>query len=461
MAIIQRSRRSQGPADLSNEDKLEHVLLECLEVNRPLPAEFAPLVDSLANEPLLRIFESSRCRDELRHPSAELVPQAKCDALFRPRRISLSGQIAEKSATGRANPQPFHVLTELRRQWHRTLSELPEPTQSRLVHLIQVLAEPAGIGRRFRDFRAVTFSTSRLSNAVPATPVKLDWVNLQWLETGADHRHLILGDAAIDVDDTGQLWARTPARSVWNFDTALSKGRGSGHSLPMQYRATLANGLAMHEAIETLLVSAGKQASSTTSLDWPELLVAANAAARGQFSAQDLLADGQKLVPEAATMVETAVEMLRKRDFNREWASKALQDSDAASGSQRASATAWLRPQHLSDEALQALRRSRDNTFETVVESLGSLSWDFIRGVLLAEVLVAETPPGDSPQSEVDVPAIVEFFPVRFYSGNLYELLSNSELYVRFNSRHRGRDVWSADGVRFDDTFSAVQILRL
>src|SRR6185295_18100783 len=145
----------------------------------------------------------------------------------------------------------------------------------------------------------------------PAHPVPLSEVGAQFLQFESRDRYLdpIISDAELVVASSGEFQLKR--RTSWNFGRPLARPGSKGRGLPVDYTVTLANAMAMHEAIETAVVAGFSKgvpwspkgmAGLRGEICWPTLLIIVPAVAReGQFISAQLppSEDAKVLVLEA------------------------------------------------------------------------------------------------------------------------------------------------------------------
>lgn len=236
---------------------------------RPLTAADSEVVWKTNSPDLLAAWRSTRLREDLVHPQEDMLSSVKRANMFGFSMLSLTPILRRKWRHGKGRPNPYKLLTALRRQWKVLIKDLEPEARARVQHCMQVQLAPACVKERFLPLGAITFSVSKNHALMPHRPFPLRLLKAQWLTFSRREGYVtaFLREGNIEVNEDQSTYLNP--EKEYNFNMSPSRS-GSAQVLSTNRRVTLANGLAMSEAVEDA-VATGVGAQSRPRL--PDLYV--------------------------------------------------------------------------------------------------------------------------------------------------------------------------------------------
>lgn len=241
--------------------------------NEPFGAELANRFDEAGGLKLYQSFRGCGVRDVLLHDTPAMRQHCRrARALGAGRRLEITRLLRTKLRSGRTRPSTYALLTALRLQWHRLLTELPGSCTRRLDHVLQVQLTPPLVRDLMTKFTAVTFGSGAPS--LPGGTVPLDNVRAQWLNfyRKAPEQAFVsvcLRESAVRVDPDSHEVVLRPDEE-YDFSYLPGNSGGPERRLPVERTVTFDSALAAHEAAEMAAVSG---ANASQEFRVPEVFV--------------------------------------------------------------------------------------------------------------------------------------------------------------------------------------------
>lgn len=435
-----------APSTVPPEDRLRRMLADAVQTGKPLPPAAHDAAIRIEPDRLRSLLRDSSLRETLFHAPPHLRGHAKRASFTHKKHLRLCDLYGLRFRGQVRAPQPEKLLDALRVQWHRTIGSLPPDTRAVLEYYFQVGLCPRMIAECMPGKVALCFSTSPKSAHLQRRPVLLASVQVHWLafeETpnGRGRPLLQSGDLALDDDGTLQLCRR----AQWDFGKPPTSDGGSGRRVPLACVSALADGVALHGALERAVVSG---AGFQPGLTMPRVYVASLPVAGGDDDGLCIdPAHPQPVTPGMVAIVSDRLDdALASGDSREAIRSRFLADEDSR---WRVDPVGWLREEQVPDGLLQRCAQLRGLCEEARLAALSDPAmWPLVAAVGMSEV------------RQLDKAGRRVLFPLEFLAGRLGDVARGRELYLRFRDTHFGRDVYDADGqVHFDREAAAAQVL--